>query len=657
MENKRNFALGCKGIAAAVALTCAGQAFAYDFDVGDWKGSWTSSFSVGSSFRAHDPSPALVGATGPIVGITPFGKNTTDEGNINYGKGDAFTTLAKIITEVEMKNGDMGFLLRGKVWYDYTLKQTNTKYGNEANGYSSHTPLNDSGLAPLNKYSGSYLLDAYVYDTFQVGGESLQVRVGNQVVNWGEALFIQGVNYINPIDVPSYHKPGAQLKEVFLPVPILYANQSLGKYGSLEAFYQWKFVPTPLSDLTCGSYWGVAQANIGTNQGKCQNSASLLSAFFTNPGVAPGGLASFAAQTYIPGIRGPEAKDSGNYGLAYHFNSAWLDTEFGIYAENVTQRTPVVGAQFVPGAGGVIAAFQPTIAAITGRPTPAGAAYPGNNGHPNAGPLASTIAAFWEYPEDVKVYGVSAATVIGGWSTSFELSQKRDYQVQIDGNDLLGGCLVALGPMAEVCRGAMVGGANAASGRVHGGTKANLTQFQINTLNAGQGILGAGQWILVGEVGAQRNNLADYRDSPNNTRYNRGFVFGAGANPLYGPLGCTTGAPGSNTTPAQNNKYNCANDGYVTPFSWGYRVLAYQTYSNLFWGVTMIPQVFWSHDVKGYAADSAFIEGRQTLGLSVKFSYNKMYALEFGSTMYNHKAHYDALRDRDFYSATFSVNF
>ena len=171
------------------------------------------------------------------------------------------------------------------------------------------------------------------------------------------------------------------------------------------------------------------------------------------------------------------------------------------------------------------------------------------------------------------------------------------------------------------------------------------------------GILGAGQWILVGEIGAQKNNLPNYKDNPNNTRYNRGFVFGAGANPLYGPLGCTTGAPGSNTTPAQNNKYNCANDGYVTPFSWGYRLLGYQTYSNLFWGVTVIPQVFWSHDVKGYAADSAFVEGRQTLGLSVKFSYNKMYTLELGSTMYNHKAHYDTLRDRDFYSATFSVNF
>ena len=191
------------GVAAAMTAALAGQAYAMDFEAGDWKGSWTSTFSIGSSWRAHDISPALVGLSAPSVGITNIGKNSVDEGDLNYKKGDDFTTLAKLFTEVEMKNGDMGFLVRGKAWYDYTLKETNPNYGNEANGYSSHTPLNDSGLAPLQKYSGTYLLDAYVYDTFQVGGESLQVRVGNQVVNWGEALFIQGVNYINPIDVPT----------------------------------------------------------------------------------------------------------------------------------------------------------------------------------------------------------------------------------------------------------------------------------------------------------------------------------------------------------------------------------------------------------------------------------------------------------------------
>ena len=607
------------GVAAAMTAALAGQAYAMDFEAGDWKGSWTSTFSIGSSWRAHNISPALVGISAPSVGIANIGKNSVDEGDLNYKKGDAFTTLAKIFTEVEMKNGDMGFLVRGKAWYDYTLKETNPNYGNEANGYSSHTPLNDSGLAPLQKYSGTYLLDAYVYDTFQVGGESLQVRVGNQVVNWGEALFIQGVNYVNPIDVPAYHKPGAQLKEVFLPIPMVYANQSLGSYGSLEAFWQWNFVPTPL-DLSCGSYWSVAQANIGTNQGKCQNSANFVPSNAI-PGIPKSGAASLAAGFYIPGERGPEAKDSGNYGVSYHFNSAMLDTELGFYYEHLTARTPVVGAQYVPGQGGPIGVGTP---------------YPGKNGHPQ---FASTIAAFWEYPSDVKVFGISAATVIKGWSTSFELSQKRDFQVQIDGNDLLGGCLANAGPAAALCISQQGPGK---SGTVHGGTKANITQFQINTVNAGQGILGAGQWVLVGEVGMQRNNLPNYHDSPTTLRYNRAFVFGPGAdgvNPCSG-------------TPEQ-----CANDGYVSKFSWGYRLLGYQTYPNLFWGVTVIPQVFWSQDVKGVAADSAFSEGKQALGLSVKFSYNKKYTLELGSTTYNHRAHYDALRDRDFYSATFAVNF
>ena len=149
--------------------------------------------------------------------------------------------------------------------------------------------------------------------------------------------------------------------------------------------------------------------------------------------------------------------------------------------------------------------------------------------------------------------------------------------------------------------------------------------------------------MAVAEVGFQHNTLPNYKDSPTNLRYNRAFVFGAGAD---GPAYPCTG------TPAQ-----CANDGYVSPNSWGYRLLVYQTYSNLFYGVTMIPQIFWSDDVKGVAADGAFNEGHQALGLSVKFSYEKKYTLELGTTTYNHHATYDPLRDRDFYSATLSVNF
>jgi hypothetical protein len=61
-------------------------------------------------------------------------------------------------------------------------------------------PLSDSGFEPLQKFSGIALLDAYAYNTYDINGKPLQVRFGNQVINWGESLFIQGYQ---PVSKPN----------------------------------------------------------------------------------------------------------------------------------------------------------------------------------------------------------------------------------------------------------------------------------------------------------------------------------------------------------------------------------------------------------------------------------------------------------------------
>ncbi len=54
--------------------------------------------------------------------------------------------------------------------------------------------------------------------------------------------------------------------------------------------------------------------------------------------------------------------------------------------------------------------------------------------------------------------------------------------------------------------------------------------------------------------------------------------------------------------------------------------------------------------------DPTFNDGRQTLGLGLKFSLNKRYTLEANYVDYNQAA-YDPLGDRDFYSVSASVTF
>lgn len=609
---------------AAIVAAFSSQTFGMEFEIGDgWKGNWISSISLGSSWRMQHANPTLYGqANGQLLGLTNgTGNNTTDEGELNYQRGDQFSTPLKFFTEVEIKKGDAGMLLRGKAWYDYTLIHQNVRFGNQPNGWNGYSvatntlgsprPLSDAGFDKLLRFQGIELLDAYVYNKFEVGGKPLQVRLGNEVLNWGESLFIQGVNQINPIDVPSYRKPGAELKEVFMPVPMVSASQSLGEYGTLEGFYQFHFKATPI-EAGCGNYWSVAIGNISPNPAAC-NSGTVLAG--SNPYGVYSGLS-------IPTLQGRYPKNRGDLGLAYHINVRPLDTELGLYAMKIDARIPTLSAHF------------------------------GN--YSNLGTI-SPVAASWDYVSDMKVIGMSAATNLHGWSIAGELSRTIDFPAQIDGNDLLYAALgsaglispghsIAFGPAGNLA-------VAAASGNhfFNGGTPTNKSQINLNAVKVGNGILGADQYVFVAEVGFQWNSLPDYRDDPNAIRYSRAFIFGPGSSPSYGGSTCGT----LNISVA-----GCQNDGYVTPFSWGYRVKGILTYNNtLIDGLIMQPSIFFSQDVKGYSVDSQFLQDRRSLGLGTQFTFNNMYSLDLAAVFYNRKATYDPLSDRAYFSANFKVSF
>lgn len=602
-------------VAALVAACFAnGASAAVDFEFGDgWVGNWTSSVSLGTSWRTHGRDPRLYSAQDGNAGgvANGIGANTIDEGNVNYGKGDAFSTLAKVFSEVEFKKGTMGGLVRAKAWYDYTLNKEGVRYGSQNNGYKPGAPLSDEGYSALNKFDGIYLLDAYVYDSYNVGGQTLGVRVGNQVVNWGESVFIQGVNQINPIDVPSFRRPGAELKEVFLPVPILDATLTLGDYGSIEGFWQLRYQETPI-EAGCGNYWQVAQGMITAGgPGGCNNATPA------GAGLTPAQGMAFGA--WVPTLQGQKAKNDGQYGFAYRFNA--LDTEFGFYAMNIHARIPTVGIVYdasIPGKYGTIG--------------------------------AQVMGSKWTDVEDQQIFGLSATTTVMGWSVAGELSFTHNYPAQIDGNDLLGGGLSAefglgaVGPFGKIALATY--NKFLATGTpqgVVGNTMTDKTQIQVNALQAGNGFLGAQQWIAIGEVGAQWNTLPDFHNG-GSLRYNRPFIFGGAPADTGQPGGCTASG--------------CKNDGFITKFAWGYRLMGILTYNDIFdSGITAQPKVFFSHDVKGYSVDSQFSEDRMAFSVGVKFSYDKKYTLEFSNVTYNHSAAYDPLRDRDFFSVVAGMSF
>ena len=204
-------------------------------------------------------------------------------------------------------------LVRGKAWYDDALENGDVRLGNQPNNYNGVRPglgpqpggtfvppltgqwprdsLSDEGFESEQKFSNAMLLDAYLYGSFGIGETDLQLRLGRQVVNWGESVFIQGVNQINPIDVPAARRPGAELKEVLLPVALAYANWGFG-FGSMELFYQFDWDNTSID--SCGTYWAVTENNISSSPGQC-NSATVITSVLGSATPAVGRLPHPAA--------------------------------------------------------------------------------------------------------------------------------------------------------------------------------------------------------------------------------------------------------------------------------------------------------------------------------------------------------------------------
>ncbi len=606
-------------------------AYAVEFESGDWSGSLNTDISIGSSFRNQDPDPKLYSAAdGARAGLskTGIGETNTDSGNVNYAKGEAWSTLIKATIDYSLRKDDFGLFTRVRAWHDLALEGNGVKQGNGGSGYSQGNPLSDHGFAHLSKFSGVALLDAYVYNTFDVGEYPLQVRLGNQVINWGESLFVQGINQINPIDLTSLRRPGTEIRDAFLPVKALSMNLGLGEGKSFEAFYQFEWSPANLD--SCGTYWSPVEFQITTTAGNaCSQNITTLPGFSNPTGIAIG--ANFPMG---PGNDGP---DSDQYGFAFRLPIEKYDGELGFYLMKFSSRIPFIsgrsGSNLRAMGGAIGAALNPSNYLNPIPAQVAGAAALGLQLTPGTG--------LWEYPGGSELYGMSFTTNLSGWSIGTELSYMPNLPVQINANDLLSAILLGVGPMgAEATKSNAAG----AGDYVAGFDRINKFQLQLNGIKVLPRILGSAQSVFIGEIGYQRVNIGD---SYTGNRYGRHFVFGYGAHALYGGTSLTTTHP-------EGSK----NDGYVTENSWGYRMRIRGEYPGI-WGTpfTLYPTLSIKHDVSGFSADSQFLQDRIAVGLNARFNLNKIHNFELGYVYYADSADYDATRDRDYFSIVLSTSF
>jgi len=606
-------------LAVSLASTLAGPPFGVSFNIGEIEGSFDSSLSVGASWSTAKPNRDLIGVNNGGKGLS----QTSDDGHLNFKRGETFSKIFKGIHDLELKYGDTGVFVRGKYWYDFELKDESREFKD----------ISDNNRKEGAKSSGGQILDAFVYHNYAIADQPGSVRFGKQVVSWGESTFIGGgINSINPIDVSAFRRPGAEIKEGLIPVNMFYVSQTLTDNLSAEAFYQLEWDQTVTDN--CGTFF--SQPDV-ISDGCSNNLRVLNSRRFLPAGVLPG-LAANGVDVNNEGVlvrRGPDrdARDSGQFGVAFHYNFEPLDTEFGAYFMNYHSRAPIFSAQGAPQS------------AYTG-------ATPGVPGQLRPLVVAGNSNYFVEYPEDIRLYGLSFSTTLPtGTAWSGELSYRPNAPVQLSTTDILFAGVTPLPPFnnASVLKGSP-------GQDLHGYNRKEVTQFQTTFTHFFDQVMGASRLTTVGEIGVTHVGGLESRSQ---ARYGRDPVFGPGQLPggFCTALNNST-AQGGGQANAANLNTNCNNDGFTTATSWGYRARAIWEYPDVFAGVNLKPNVAWSHDVKGYSPGPGgnFEEGRKAVSLGLDAEYQNTYTASLAYTNF-FGGDFNTSSDRDFVALSFGANF
>ncbi|MCY1364585.1 hypothetical protein D9M69_513950 [compost metagenome] len=293
------------------------------------------------------------------------------------------------------------------------------------------------------------------------------------------------------------------------------------------------------------------------------------------------------------------------------------DTEFGAYVMNYHSRNPYLSMRRTTGGGNQLAVVR-------------NARY------------------FIDYPEDIRLYGLSFQTNLGGTSLGGEISYRPNMPLQFSTPDLTNAALGnPLSPLVSTGVATTVPG-----GVINGYERMPVLQTQMTATHFIDQIWGASRLTLVGEVGYNRiNGLGD--SDGTDLRFGRSPAFGSGILPgAAGLANCRGTAIGTPT--ASNPAQECNSHGFYTTDSWGYRARARLDYQNVFAGINLAPNLAWQHDVEGYGPN--FDEGSKAISIGLDAEYANTYTASLSYTDF-FGGDFNANTDRDFVALSFGVNF
>jgi hypothetical protein len=387
-------------VAASLIVVAPGiQALSFDLDDdGEWRLEWDTNIAYTAQWRVAKQDDDQfeykdVGGNDPVASLT---RHTVlinaNDGDNNFNRS-LVQNKVSFVTEMDLKRDSYGIFARARGYYDDVYDQRTDQTQEDFLTYNSGNSPAIGGTTAFRRFPDGTvdkhrdrleMLDYFAYATGELPGDRLySVRLGSQVINWGEATFTSGINGLqNRADLIARNTPGVEVKEILLPTGALYGQIDVIPDVTFEAYYQYEWKKTELNGV--GSFFSDRD--------------------FLGPG-AENFLISLGPDNFLvaPRTKDEGASDSGQWGAALH----WIvlgDTDLGFYYINAHSKSP---------------------------------AYRLN--YEGALPRDYTIVYF----EDIQGYAASFTTVFADTNVQGEISYKTDVPVVLESGEPVQGDLAA----------------------------------------------------------------------------------------------------------------------------------------------------------------------------------------------------------------------
>ncbi|MFC5695939.1 DUF1302 domain-containing protein [Pseudomonas sp. GCM10022186] len=294
-----------------------------------------------------------------------------DDGDRNFDKHSLVNNRLDILSESDIVyKGKYGARVSAALWYDAAYAGG---LDNDSVATSNHLGSDGRPALGLSNYADRYYegpsaewMDAFVFGEYDIADMPLKARLGRHTVNWGESLLgsgaIHGISY--------GQAPLDQGKALALPgieakelyLPRNQFSAQLQVTPELSFAAQYFFEWRPSRVPESGTYLGFADIFL-------QGGESFI-------------LSPTLRATHGDDI---EPKESGDWGVMARWSPEWLDGTLGFYVRNFSDTLPQ------------------TILLANARPQ-----------------------YFFNYADDIDMYGISLAKEIAGVSVGLDLNYRHN---------------------------------------------------------------------------------------------------------------------------------------------------------------------------------------------------------------------------------------